>query len=363
MKFLFGLLLLFLPMIAVSQTSIATVATPPSGSCSGNPAYELALSTNAYYPCTSGTWGSALYITSALLNSGTLPANLTQVSVTGSGPGVISYAAGNASTNPIPSCNASMAQPWPTATVTDATTVTSGATYASGGAGFAFLACNGSTGTWIVLGGGSGGGGGGNPTFVSAVGAVGTNSVGPSTTATLSITTGNLLVLYGAGFSLTGWNTPSGCVSAWTAQGSPTTGSGAQSIWTGISNVTGSCTVTFSASSSGSAGLGGVLVQASNATATGLVLSSYGTASCSSSCAGSTLTTTAANSLALTFMAYGGAISMGTPSPFSFDVNGVDAAGILRGGGHYVQASTGLYSPTWLMSGSATVANVSVSIQ
>jgi hypothetical protein len=65
----------------------------------------------------------------------------------------------------------------------------------------------------------------------------------------------------------------------------------------------------------------------------------------------------------LTFMAYGGAISMSTPSPFSFDVNGVDAAGILRGGGHYVQASTGLYSPTWLMSGSATVANVSVSIQ
>jgi hypothetical protein len=296
-----------------------------------------------------------------ITNSGDLTAHVPVV-IAGTGPGVISYTAGNASSNPIPTCSSSMSQPWPTATVTDSTSAISGATYVSGGSNFAFVACNGSSGTWIVLGGGSGGGGG-NPTFVSAAGVVGAYSVNPSSTVTLSITTGNTLVLWGLGINVTAWNTPSGCVPTWTAQGSPTTGSSGQSIWTGVANVTGSCTVTVSGTSTSYAGMGGVLEQISNATTTGIVLSSYGTASCSSSCTGSSLTTTAANSLVLTFIGIGAGVALSAPSPFSFDINATNSAGATQAGGHYTQASAGLYTPTWTTGTTENFINVSVALQ
>jgi hypothetical protein len=93
------------------------------------------------------------------------------------------------------------------------------------------------------------------------------------------------------------------------------------------------------------------------------VLSSYNTTGGCSSCTGSTLTTTAANSLVLTFMAWGSSITLSSPSPFAFDVNGVNSGGMTQAEGHYVQASTGLYTPTWTATGSPAMANVSVSIQ
>jgi hypothetical protein len=75
------------------------------------------------------------------------------------------------------------------------------------------------------------------------------------------------------------------------------------------------------------------------------------------------LTTTAANSLVFTFTGIGAGVVLSAPSPFSFDVNGTNSAGAVQAGGHYTQASVGLYTPTWTSGTVENFNNVSVSIQ
>jgi hypothetical protein len=75
------------------------------------------------------------------------------------------------------------------------------------------------------------------------------------------------------------------------------------------------------------------------------------------------LTTTAANSLVLTFIGVGAGSALSAPSPFSFDVNGTNSGGATQAGGHYTQASAGLYTPTWTAGTVENFINVSVAIQ
>jgi glucuronoarabinoxylan endo-1,4-beta-xylanase len=204
----------------------------------------------------------------------------------------------------------------------------------------------------------------GTPGYVQAVAAPGAYSSNPSTTIHITSTAGDTLTLWEASEStITSFNAPAASGLTFTSQGTSVASGQAQGIWTAPVTSTGSYTITLSANASSTVTFEGVVVETSNTTTSGIVLSSFGTTSGCPSCSGSTLTTTSANSMVLTFMGYGIGLTGSSPSPFAFtSVNGNDSTGMYNGAGYYLKSSTGLYSPKWTSSSSPAMPNVSVAL-
>ena len=206
--------------------------------------------------------------------------------------------------------------------------------------------------------------GGGTPTYVQAVAAPGAYTANPSETISVTSTAGDTLTLWAvSGGGLTSFNAPTATGLTFTAQGTSITSGNAQGLWTAPIPSTGSYTIHISANSSSATAFTGIAVETSGTTTSGIVLSSFGTTGGCESCSGSTLTTTSANSMVLTFMWYGAQLTASSPAPFAFtSVNGNDGLGEYRGAGYYLKSSTGLYSPTWNSSTPGGFANLSVAL-
>jgi glucuronoarabinoxylan endo-1,4-beta-xylanase len=207
---------------------------------------------------------------------------------------------------------------------------------------------------------------GGNPAYVQAVSAAGAYTTNPSTSVQITPhATGDTLTLWVAsGSGITSYNTPTASGLTFTLQGSSVTSGQSQGVWTAPAPSTGTYTINFSANSSSSAALAGIVVETSGTSTSGVVLSGFGSTNDCESCSGQSLTTTSANSMVLTFMWYGiGMSGMTSPSPFAFtSVNGDDSSGMYNGAGYYLKSSTGLYSPTWTSSSYAQFEDVSVAL-
>lgn len=203
-----------------------------------------------------------------------------------------------------------------------------------------------------------------NPSVVQFKLSPGAFTTNPSSTIafTTSITSGNIAVIFAGSNSNTSWNTPSGCGLTFTAARTPTTGSDAMGLWTAPIGSTGSCTATISSNNSSASTVFGVGYEVANATTSGLVASAYNVTSGCTSCTGAGLTSTASNSLILTFMANGAMVTMSAPSPFTFDINTQNSIGDTLGAGHYLLATAGSYTPTWTASTPSNFDNVSIAL-
>jgi len=183
-------------------------------------------------------------------------------------------------------------------------------------------------------------------TLFVANGGFGTN---PSTSKGLTgLTTSDFLVIWGETHG-TGLNTPSGCGTTFTLQGTPS-GSPVQTVWTSPSTTTGSCTLSLSATSGGGTEINLAIYVVHGTTQTFNAISSYqaDTGFCTS-CTGAALTTTGSNRMAL-FFAFrnAAATSVASLSPYTQDNDSVPAgSGTEVFEGHVLQVSAGTITPTW----------------
>ena len=203
------------------------------------------------------------------------------------------------------------------------------------------------------------------PSIVQSVGdSSATYQTNPTTQIVLSgVTSPDVLVLWvGTLSGVSSISTPTGCGVTFSAQGTFTN---SEIIFLApVSSSSGACTVSISSTSSGSSAIQAVLFEVSHVTTSTPVISSYHAGSyCTTSCVGATVATTVANSMMLSFMGcYGVGSTFSSPSPFTYDINATDNQGVLRGGGHYLQASTGTYSPTYAYTPGATFCDVSIGL-
>jgi len=183
-------------------------------------------------------------------------------------------------------------------------------------------------------------------TLFVASGGFGTS---PSTSKALTgLTTSDLLVIWGETHG-TALNTPSGCGTVFTLQGTPS-GTPVQSVWTSPSTTTGGCTVSLSAISGGGTEINLAVYVVHGSTQTFNAISSYqaDTGFCTS-CTGAALTTTGSNRMAL-FFAFRNAAptSVASLSPYTQDNDSVPAgSGTEVFQGQILQASAGTITPTW----------------
>jgi len=219
-------------------------------------------------------------------------------------------------------------------------------------------------------------GGGGTPAYSQANTCPGSNGTSTTFSANCAyssnVTSGNEIAVYAYTGSAvpTSWTTPTkqsgtATVGTFTLQGTcPTTASTLhECLWTAPITGTGSLTihVSISYSVSTSSDIGGMVAEVNNVTQTVDTVSAYGSSNSCTSCVGSTLTTGGANRIVLTFVA-NDVTTISSSSPFTAHTFAADANGIFLAVGSFQQASAGLYSPTWTITGSGAQANVSVAI-
>ena len=197
---------------------------------------------------------------------------------------------------------------------------------------------------------------------------VSNGNFGASPTATVGLTglaTSDFLVIFSIinGTTLT-LNTPSGCGTVFTSRGSPPgSGSPIMGVWTSPSTTTGSCTVTQTSSSSGSAGINLLVYAVHGSTKTFDAISTYETdTGFCTSCTGQAVSTGGSNHMALFFGWNNGSVTISALSPYTTDQNSVKAgSGQVVIGGSYLKAASGSVTPTWTSSG-AHYADVSIAV-
>ena len=104
-----------------------------------------------------------------------------------------------------------------------------------------------------------------------------------------------------------------------------------------------------------------MLVELSGVVAGTPVISAYTPTPGCNSCTGNSLTTSAANSMILTFIFRAAASTAAGLSPFAFDTNANNGVNVYNGQGHLLVVAGG-YTPTWSSTGSPTFYNVSIGL-